>query len=142
MSFWIFKCDPKKYRLADRILDPNKSITWWVTRYKKEIKRGDLVFLMETGRKRALRATFRIDQGPADMPELESEQAYWKERDTGTKCRVLGTLIDRFHLPISDLTTVDGLEDSCLFHGNQQGTNFKITDDEGNILLGLVKQLD
>lgn len=140
MSYWIFKCDPKKYSLSKRMLDPSRTITWWVTRYKKEIKRGDLVFLMETGRQRALRATFRIDKGPADMPELESEQQYWKERDTDTKCRVLGTLQDRFHLPVTELTTVEGLEQLCLFHGSQQGTNFKISDDEAEILLSLVKQ--
>jgi hypothetical protein len=27
MAFWIFKCNPDKYRLADRLADPNPKIT-------------------------------------------------------------------------------------------------------------------
>ena len=76
MGFWIFKCDPRRYRLSDRVADPNPTITWLVTRYKKEIVPGDTIFLMETGPRRCIRAIMRVDLGPQEMGELESEQMY------------------------------------------------------------------
>ena len=45
MATWIIKCDPKVYRLSDRLSDPNNTITWLVTRYKNDIQPGDIVFL-------------------------------------------------------------------------------------------------
>ncbi len=141
MSFWIFKCDPKRYRLSDRMADPNPTISWLVTRYKKQITAGDIVFLMETGRKRSIRATMRVDVGPQDLAELESEQVYWAARDTETRCRVRGTLTHRVNLPIEDLASVEGLRDLSILHGVQQGTNFRVTDTEGPLLMSLVEPL-
>src|SRR5262245_54481687 len=66
MAFWIFKCDPKRYRLSDRLMDPNPEITWMVTRYKKEIAPGDTVFL-------AGRASCRVTAaGQQDKATLRS----------------------------------------------------------------------
>ena len=141
MSFWIFKCDPKRYRLNDRMADPNPALSWLVTRYKKVIVPGDTALLMETGPRRAIRAVMRIDAGPAEMGELETEQAYWNERDTATRCRVRGTITHRVDLPITELAEVDGLENLSILHGVQQGTNFRVTDSEGDILMRLVERL-
>jgi len=35
MAFWIFKCNPEKYRLAERLADPNPTLTWTVSRYRE-----------------------------------------------------------------------------------------------------------
>jgi predicted RNA-binding protein with PUA-like domain len=115
MSYWIFKCDPKKYRLSDRLQQQTEpTITWLVTRYKKEIAAGDTVFLMESGPKRAIRAVMQVDSAPAEMAELSHEQEFWKERDTELRCRVLGTLTDRVNLPIEEIKTVAELRDLLL----------------------------
>lgn len=132
MSYWIFKCDPKRYRLNERMADPNSTITWLVTRYKKAISVGDTVFLMETGPRRAIRAVMEVEVGPHETSEDEREQTYWVERDTETRCRVLGSL------PIADLEGVEGLGDLSILHGVQQGTNFRVTDNQGAILLTLI----
>lgn len=139
MAFWIFKCDPKRYCLSDRLMDPNPEITWTVTRYKKEIAPGDTVFLMESGPKRAIRAVIRVNTAPAEMVELETEQTHWAERDTATKCRVKSTITDRINLPVAELESAPGLENLSIFHGVQQGTNFRVSDAEGEILLSLVR---
>jgi hypothetical protein len=141
MAFWIFKCDPKRYSLTDRMADPTPGISWLVTRYKKEIAPGDTVFLMESGPRRSIRAVMRVDAGPGEMGELEGEQAYWAERDTETRCRVLGTITHRVDLPVEELKSVDGLQDLSIFHGVQQGTNFRVTDKEGEILMSLVERV-
>ena len=141
MAYWIFKCDPKRYRLSDRLSDPSPQISWLVTRYRREIAPGDIVFLLEAGPRRAIRAVMRVDSAPADLPELDSEQAYWAERDTETRCRVRGTITHRVDLPAAELESVDGLDQLSIFHGWQQGTNFRVSDTEGEIILSLAQRV-
>ena len=38
MSYWIFKTNPDKYLLDERLRDAEPKISWKVTRYKDEIK--------------------------------------------------------------------------------------------------------
>jgi predicted RNA-binding protein with PUA-like domain len=139
MAYWIFKCDPKKYSLARRVAEEaTEEITWLVTRYRNEIAPGDTAFLMETGPHRSIRGVMRIDASPSEMSELPHEQAYWKDRDTEARCRVHGVLTHRPNLPIEKLRGVSGLEGLSIFHGFQQGTNFRVTDDEARIILAMV----
>ena len=140
MNYWIFKCDPKRYHLASRMIDPNPQITWLVTRYKKVIAPGDIVFLMESGPRRAIRAVMRVDVGPHEMGESDGEQAFWVERDTETRCRVQGTISHRVELPITELEGVNGLENLSILNGVQQGTNFRVTDSEGDILMSMIER--
>jgi hypothetical protein len=137
MSYWIFKCDPKRYRLSDRVADPMNETTWLVTRYKNEITPGDTAFLMETGPQRCIRAVMRVDSSPREMAELEAEQQYWVERDTEARCRVTGTLTHRTELPISELQSIDSLQELSIFKGFQQGTNFRVSENEGRTILAM-----
>jgi predicted RNA-binding protein with PUA-like domain len=140
MAFWIFKCNPEKYRLEDRLADPNPRLSWTVSRHRDEIESGDTVFLWVTGSDRGIRAVMRVDEAPALMAELESEQAYWAERDTQEQWRVLGTLTHRIaNLSHTTLRNVAGLEDLSVFHGFQQMTNFPVTRDEGAILMRMIE---
>ncbi len=65
MAFWIFKCNPKKYRLAHRLADPNRAITWIVARYRREINPGDTIFIWETGLGPGIRAVLRAESNSA-----------------------------------------------------------------------------
>jgi predicted RNA-binding protein with PUA-like domain len=139
MAFWIFKCNPDKYRLSDRLADPNPTLTWTVSRFRDEINAGDTVFLWVTGTQRGIRAVLRVDQPPHNMAEIESEQAYWVERDTQEQFRVLGTLTHRdVNLPHTELRENEGLEELSVFSGFQQATNFPVTPAQGEILMRLV----
>lgn len=141
MAFWIFKCNPEKYRVADRLTDPNPNLTWTVSRYRDQIGPGDTIFIWETGRDRGIRAVLRAESVPQDSPELESEQPYWAERDTEVQCRVIAMITHRdVNLPHTYLRSVRGLENLSVFHGFQQGTNFPVTPEEGAILLRLVDE--
>jgi 5-methylcytosine-specific restriction enzyme A len=140
MAFWLFKYRPDRYRLADRMVDPNPVITWTVTRFRNDIRPGDTAFLWETGRRRGIRAVMRVDEPPRDMAELETEQAYWAAPDRDIHAHVVGTLIHRnIDLPVDRIRVVPGLEQLCVFHGIQQATNFAVTDAEGAILMALVE---
>jgi predicted RNA-binding protein with PUA-like domain len=144
MAFWIFKCNPDKYRLAERLADPNPTLTWTVSRFRDEINAGDTVFLWVTGPERGIRAVMRVDdQPPRMMSEIESEQAYWAERDTQEQYRVVGTLTHRdVELPHTQLREVERLEEPSVFSGFQQATNFSVTPAQGEILLRFVKRLN
>jgi predicted RNA-binding protein with PUA-like domain len=140
MAFWIFKCNPEKYRLEDRLADPNPTLTWTVSRHPDEIEPGDTVFLWVTGSHRGIRAVMRVDQAPRLLAELESEQPYWAERDTQEQWRVLGTLTHRFaNLSHTILRSVPGLGDLSVFHGFQQMTNFPVTPEEGALLMRMIE---
>ena len=139
MAFWIFKCNPDKYRLADRLADPNPTLTWTVSRFRDEINAGDTVSLWVTGPRRGIRAVIRVDEPPRLMAEMETEQAYWIERDTQEQFRVVGTLTRRdVNLPHHELREVEGLAELSVFTGFQQATNFPVTPAQCEILSRLV----
>lgn len=141
MAFWIFKCNPERYRLSERLTDSSPILTWTVTRFREDIQVGDTVFLWETGENRGIRAVLRVDQPPRDIPELDSEQQYWAEPDQSVSCRIVGILTHRgIDLTSERLRQVPGLENLSVFKGYQQATNFPVSPSEGAILLDLVER--
>jgi predicted RNA-binding protein with PUA-like domain len=141
MAFWIFKCNPARFRLEDRLADPNPVTTWTVTRYRDEIGPGDTAFLWVTGVKRGIRGVMSIDQPPRLMAELPSEQQYWNEPDTDELLRVVGSLTHRnLDISAAELRDTPGLENLSMFHGFQQGTNFEVSDAEGQIIMNLIQR--
>ena len=139
MAFWIFKCDPKKYLLDDRLADSDEVLTWVVSRYRDEIGPGDMAFIWQTGRNRGIRAVMRVDNSPRAMPDLESENKYAVHLDNTERMRVVGSLIERqVNLPHSEIRGTPGLENLSVFHGFQQGTNFPVRQTEGELLLKLI----
>jgi hypothetical protein len=141
MSYWIFKCDPDSFRLDARFADPFPTISWIVTRYRDQIERDDTALVWQTGPKRGFRAILQLDSDPKIMPELKSEQKYNKEHDTEERYRVLATIKEReMNLPHTLLRNTPGLEELSMFHGYQQGTNFKMTEKEFRTVLKLHAQ--
>jgi hypothetical protein len=140
MAYWIFKCNPAKYRLEHRLADPNPTLTWRVSRYSDEIGPGDTAFIWITG-SQVLRAVMRIDYKPTPMFEFESEQAYYSDRDFEKQVRVFGTLTHRkVNLSKNALRQIPDLKDLSLFHGFQTWTNFRVTDAEGEIIMRLIRE--
>jgi hypothetical protein len=140
MAYWIFKYNPEKYRLDDRLADPNPEITWTVSRYRDEIAPGDTIFIWQTGRDRGIRAVLRAEAVPQDMAEIDSELPYWTQGENHICCRVRATIIERdVNLPHTELRTVPGLESLSVFHGFQQTSNFRVRPAEGAIILGLIQ---
>jgi hypothetical protein len=128
MAYWIFTCNPNKYRLVDCLPDPNPTLIWNVSRFRDDIGPGDAVFLWVTGPPRGSRAVRRVDPASRFMAELVGEQAYWPERDTQEQRRVVGTLTHRdINLTHTALREVEGLEGLSVFHGFQRAANFPVT---------------
>jgi hypothetical protein len=141
LAYWIFKYNPEIYRFSDRMGDPNPTISWRVSQHRDEIAPGDTAFIWETGARRGIRGVIRVNEPPGDRAELESEQAYWVDRDQEIRCRILGTITHRgIDLAAQELRRVPGLENLSVFHGFQQATNFPVTASEGQILERLIEQ--
>lgn len=72
------------------------------------------------------------------MPELESEQKYNVAAEVDEQCRIIATLSARgMNLPHTLLRATPGLEGLSVFHGFQQGTNFRMTEAEAKIVFSL-----
>jgi len=142
VSYWIFKANPQRFRIEERLKDPRPQTTWLVTRYRDEIKPGDVAFIWCGGRESGIRAVMRVDSRPELRDELEHERPYWVDsRDAKPRLRVLGNFTHRSPLlPGKRLKSVRGLEKLSVFHGWQQATNFRVKDAEGGVLLRLVER--
>lgn len=139
MNYWIFKCNPKKYRLDARLSNPEPRISWQVTRYKKDIMPGDKAFIWRCGSDRGICAVMDIETQPKDIPELDTEIPYCVDLDTGVTCRVLGTIAYRFPcLSHKILRAVPELTNLSVFHGLQRGTNFQVTFEEGEAVMKII----
>jgi hypothetical protein len=80
-----------------------------------------------------------IDSEPQEMAELDHEKKYCIDIDVGNRHRIIGTFIKRIdclsHLILRDYP---GLENMSVFHGFQQATNFRVTQEEGKIIMELI----
>jgi hypothetical protein len=140
MNYWIFRCDPKRYRLADRLNDAgsNPAITWHIGQHTDEIQRGDVAVVWENGPKGGIRALIRIDSEPRVMPELDSELKYCVGLDDGPGLRVLGTIIKTTRPIPPDEVRNAGLEEMAIFTAFKQGTNYSVRGSEVSRLLRLI----
>ena len=139
MKYWIFKCDPERYLIDDRLNDPNPNFRWRVTRYGDEIAPGDIAFIWRTGKDRGIRAVINIISEPKQIEDYDHERIYCKNLDTGVRLRVEGKLMKHTDLISADmLRNIPELHNLSVFHGYQQATNFGVTDIEGKIIMELI----
>ena len=139
MNYWIFKANPEKYRIDERLKEPEEKITWRVTRYKDKIKADDIAFIWRAGTPRGIVAIFKIETNPKYMEEIPSESRYLILNERLPMLRVEGRLISRFPIIESEILKQESrLNGLSVFHGFQQATNFSVTHDEAEILLSLI----
>lgn len=139
MAYWLFKYDPLKFNFKALAASRGRELNWRVTRFRKEMTPGDIVFVWCGGKTQAVVAWLRIIDSPKLMPESENDQRYWTSgRDTELRMRVVCTIehCDR-RIGRNVLRETPGLEGLCLFHGWQQATNFRVHAAEGEILMKL-----
>ncbi len=133
MNYWIFKANPALYDVETSIRDGNPPRGWKVTRYRNEIKAGDVAFLWLTGNPRGIFAKLEITSDPYHIP-LNPADPYWSDI-----YKVNVRLLKHFHLLEADyLKLVPGLESLSTFHGFQAATNFKVTPAEGEIISRMI----
>lgn len=139
MNYWIFKCNPELYRIDDRLNDPNPVITWKVSRYRNEIQDGDTTFIWKTGDDRGIVGAMRLQSDPQLMAEIPSELPYAiGGHEEGEQIMVIGELVARQTIPASELQDAEGLAGLSALHPPYQGTNFRVTPQEGQLIMELL----
>jgi len=133
MNYWIFKANPAIYDVEANIQQGNYPDRWKVSRYSKEIKAGDVVFLWITGNPRGIIAMLETTSAPYYIPPNPVDP-YWSDT-----YKVDLHMLSHFpKLDAEFLKTVPGLQNLSMFHGFQAATNFKVTMQEGEIIRQLI----
>lgn len=134
MNYWIFKANPALYDVEESIRSGSPPRGWKVTRYRNEIKTGDVAFLWLTGNPRGIFAAFEIISDPYYIPPNLSDP-YWSDI-----YKVDVRLLKHFLLLDAEyLKQVPDLQNLSTFHGYQAATNFKVTPAEGEIISKLIE---
>jgi energy-coupling factor transporter ATP-binding protein EcfA2 len=123
---WLFQSNPKIYDLIDELknLQVGDEDSWRVNRYRSEMKPGDIVILWVSGQQAGIYALGEL----TDEPKNENGEVWVSYRYT----HILDTPISR-----------DTIKAHPILHNMQiirmpQGTNFRVTDEEWNVLQTLL----
>jgi hypothetical protein len=143
MNYWIFRCNPAKYRIDDRLAFPEPRITWRVSRYSAGIAPGDIAFIWRGGNTPGICAVIAIDSYPQKMAELDHEKPFCTTLPTDTEVRVTALLkYPIVFLPKTSIEADPQLADLSVLHFTQ-ATNYRVTTGEGRRLeehLKLIEQ--
>lgn len=140
MAYWLFKCDPERYRIDARLHLAEPRTSWAVTRYGEEMAPGDLAFIFRTGKNRGLVALMAIDTHAIEAEELAHDMDFWKSPPPATKSRqVFGRFVRRFAgVPAERLRAVPELAEFPIFRGFHQATNYRVEAPAGDALVELL----
>ena len=146
MSYWIFKAGTDRYRIDDRLREPDDMMTWRVSRYQERIQKADIVFVWRSGVPKGICAVMKVEQHPfpytdaelaADPFAIPGVPLVDDPTVTFTRCRIT----HRFPLiEASVIKKIPGLELFSFFSAFQLAVNFSITRPEGSILMGYIEQ--
>jgi hypothetical protein len=138
MRYWIFKCNPKSYRIDDRLRNPDPEIDWRVTRYWDEAMPGDTAFVWRTGEQRGICAELCI-KSKAEIDQAPKRDKYWVGGQRGPMRYAEAVIVNRKRwLPAEGMKKDRRLRAMSVFHGFHQVTNFRLTPGQGSRLLELI----
>jgi predicted RNA-binding protein with PUA-like domain len=150
MRHWIFKCNPKFYRLKDRLDDPEDIIDWRVPQFTNQVKPGDFAFLWWGGSKKVILGIMQIeeeatisedseiDKGGREWRYYVNPDSEWTKRISHPQPRVVGKLIVRnVSLRTDELKAVNSLERLSALVPGIVATVYWVERTEGVILARL-----
>lgn len=126
-AWWIFQSTPNDDRLRDKLATTEPPTTWPVKQHAKEIRPGDRVFLWESG-----------GTGILALATVRGEPEKTEKVD-GPQLRVPIDVDQVVSSPITPQTVraAEGLDDLTILH-EPEGTNFRVTAEQADVLLALV----
>ena len=130
--YWIFQAMPERFDLADK-LEPGKSDTWILTRYRNLINPGDVVYFWRGGRQAGLYGWGLVTDSP-----------YEQKTKGGVDWRVLINYKHRFTDPIRKDDILKSSQETQLSTMTiiraPQGGVFKLTTKEAESLNQLIRE--
>jgi hypothetical protein len=142
---WIFQANPQRYDVLNALADESlKEDVWLVSRYQNQIHDGHIGLIWMSGKEGGIYAVIDVISNPQMMYDSEQSTKYWlSEAD---KRQMLLRIKYRYKLklinnPITrqELKNVSELENMEIFR-RPIGTNFVVTTDEWQAILGLIKR--
>jgi hypothetical protein len=142
---WVFQGNSERYRVYSSLLDENvKEAAWLVSRYRDEIRAGDIGLIWKAGQCSGIYAVGDVISNPQMMYDLEESRKYWKYESHRNQ-KLLRVVI-RYKLRLrltnallkTELRKIPELRNMEIFK-RAIGTNFRVTPEEWQIILNLLK---
>jgi predicted RNA-binding protein with PUA-like domain len=138
--YWVFQSNPRVYDLP-AALHTLTELSWNAAQHAAEIQVGDEVFLWQSGSEAGVRALATIVESPKlrSMPAEEKPFALEPDRFAREELRAVLRVRKVLESPLlrRDLMGVPGLSEMEILR-QPQGTNFRVTDKEAEILASLI----
>ena len=143
---WIFQSVPKTYNLKVAADPELQEDVWRVRQYQGEIRNGNFAVLWKGGKNdRGIYAVVEIISDPHPMVEKERSSRYWKNPSDKLKSEIRVGIRRRLSdngaplLLETKIRGISGLMSNSFFNGAfRQATNFKMTNDEWQIIKQLL----
>lgn len=139
LNYWIFQGNPETFNTTEA-LRKNHLKHWKVVAHKDNIKPGDKVIIWQTGNRAGCYALAEVDSEVAVLEEDSSETEYYTAPQTSentlrVKLKITSNLADAPILwsQIKDLPEFEN------FNAGNQGTNFRATEEEYEMLLKILE---
>ncbi|GJH28795.1 EVE domain-containing protein [Caballeronia novacaledonica] len=125
---FLFQSVPERYDLREKLI-PGTRDTWYATRYRRDMCRGDIVFFWLAGE-----PNYRGIYGWGSLLGLPYQKSEWDSYGVDVQYEV------SFREPIlaSSLVGDNVLREMLIFRA-PQATNFLLSSDEANSLLRFLK---
>ena len=142
---WLFQANPQRYDILNALADERSNEDMWlVSRYKKEIKKGDIGLIWMSGKEAGIYAVVEIISDPEFLVDSSVVSQYWindedrQQRRLRIKYRYKIKFPDR---PIykQELKNIPELSNLSIFNFSQ-GTNFPVRDEEWKIISDLIEK--
>jgi hypothetical protein len=142
---WIFQSNPQRYDILNSVAD--KELTedvWEVNRYKDQIHVGDICLIWMSGKESGIYAVGDITSNPEFIVDSPISTKYWVYAEDKSQVRLRVKYKYRLKLvnnPImrEELKNIPELQNMDIFK-QPQGTNFRVTSEEWDIILNLLKK--
>jgi len=143
-SIWIFQANPMRYDIMNALADNEigDEMHWLVNQHKAEIAKGHIGIIWLSGKESGIYAITEIMTDPKIMAEPEAEKKWWTDSvdKEGEKLRVKMKIVKNLlDSPLSKTTirNTNGFQNLSILR-SPMGTNFPVTQDEWQIIKGLI----
>jgi len=144
--YWVFQFNPAIYRWFDWLKENRETEQWLISRYARDIKKGDKVAIWASGAGAGVYAIGEIVENPSKKPLTLGQQKYWAQQEDVFKFEYRDSVTIR-HLKVfidkpllEDKCRKDPILSAMEILKQSQGTNFWLTKEQWNRILELVDE--
>lgn len=143
---WLFQANPKTYRLLDSLADASlEEDVWEVTRFKREICSGHIALIWKCGEKRGIYAVVDVTSNVQPLVDSPQSTQYWiraSDRNREIDRVRIHRSLNLRNTPVleEELICIPQFYVEKIFGKVRHHTNFRVENDEGDIILRLLNR--